>query len=161
MRIWIDADACPREISELLLRTAQRRRIALMRVANRRLAAHPSPLIEAVRVDGGFDAADRYIVEHVASGDLVITADVPLAAEIVERGALGLSPRGEIFDAGNVGDKRATRNLLAELRAAGLVDGGPAAPAASDRRRFADALDRLLTRLAGARGANGSSSPPA
>jgi len=161
MRIWIDADACPREISELLLRTSQRRQISVVRIANRRIAAHPSSLIEAVRVDGGFDAADRYIAEHVASGDLVITADVPLAAAIVERGALGLSPRGEIFDAGNVGDKRAMRDLMAGLRATGVVEGGPAAPTPTDRRRFADALDRLLTRLARARATKGSSPPPA
>ena len=147
MTIWIDDDACPREILEVLLRASERRGIALTRIANRALPRHPSALVSSVRVGAEFDAADRYIEEHVAEGDLVVTSDVPLAAAIVARGALGLSPRGEVFNEDNVGGKLATRDLLSELRSAGAILGGPAALAAGDRRRFADALDRLLTRL--------------
>lgn len=148
MRIWVDADGLSREINDVLLRVSERRQLALVRVANRALPSHRSPLISAVRVDDRFDAADRYIVEHVESGDLVITADVPLAAAVVARGAWALSARGEAFDADNVGDKLATRDLLSELRSAGSVSGGPPPPTANDRKRFIDALDRLLTKLA-------------
>ena len=148
MTIWIDDDACPREILEVLLRASERRGIPLTRIANRALPRHPSALVSSVRVGAEFDAADRYIADRVAEGDLVVTSDVPLAAAIVARGALGLSPRGEVFNEDNVGGKLATRDLLSELRSAGAILGGPAALAAGDRRRFADALDRLLTRLA-------------
>ncbi len=148
MTIWIDDDACPREILEVLLRASERRGIPLTRIANRALPRHPSPLVSSVRVGAEFDAADRYIAERVEAGDLVVTSDIPLAAAIVARGALGLSPRGEVFNEENVGGKLATRDLLSELRSAGAILGGPAALVASDRRRFADALDRLLTRLA-------------
>jgi uncharacterized protein YaiI (UPF0178 family) len=148
MRIWVDDDGCPREITELLLRTAERRRIPVVRIANRPLPLHESELVSAVRVGREFDAADRYIAGHVGAGDLVITSDVPLAAEIVARGALGLSPRGEVFNAENAGAKLAMRDLMRDLRAAGTVQGGPPSPGPADRRRFADALDRLLTRLA-------------
>lgn len=147
MTIWIDDDACPREILEVLLRASERRRLPLVRVANRALPRPPSALVSCVRVGEAFDAADRYIEEQVAEGDLVVTSDVPLAAAVVARGALGLSPRGEVFNEENVGGKLATRDLMTELRSAGAILGGPASLAASDRRRFADALDRLLTRL--------------
>jgi len=148
MQIWLDADGCPRAITALLLRAAERRRIPVVRIANRPLPPHVSESVSAVRVGSEFDAADRYIAGHVAAGDLVITSDVPLAAEIVACGALGLSPRGEVFNAENAGAKLALRDLLHELRAAGTVQGGPPALAPADCRRFADALDRLLTRLA-------------
>jgi hypothetical protein len=149
MRIWADDDGCPRVIMDLLLRTAERRGIPVVRVANRHIAFTESPLISAVRVGSDFDAADRYIADHVAIGDLVVTADVPLAAEIVARGALGLSPRGEEFNADNAGAKLALRDLMHDLRAAGAIQGGPPSPGPAERRRFSDALDRLLTRLAG------------
>ena len=148
MRIWADDDGCPRPIMDLLLRVAERRGIPVVRVANRAITPHGSPLVSAVRVGSSFDAADRYIAEHVAQGDLVVTADVPLAAEVVARGALGLSPRGEEFNADNAGGKLAMRDLMHDLRAAGAIQGGPPPPGPADRRRFADALDRLLTRLA-------------
>lgn len=133
---------------DLVLRTAERRGIPVVRVANRPIPPSGSPLVRAVRVESDFDAADRYIADRVAAGDLVITADVPLAAEIVARGALGLSPRGDEFNADNAGAKLALRDLMRDLRAAGVVQGGPPSPGPADRRRFADALDRLLTRLA-------------
>jgi len=107
-----------------------------------------SARVSVVQVGPRFDAADRYIAEHVAADDLVVTADVPLAAEIVGRGALGLSPRGDEFNADNAGAKLAMRDLMRDLRAAGTVQGGPPSPGPADRRRFADALDRILTRLA-------------
>jgi hypothetical protein len=147
LRIWVDDDGCPRAILDLLLRVAERRRIPVVRVANRPIPPHASDLVSAVRVGSAFDAADRYIAERVAAGDLVVTADVPLAAEVVARGALGLSPRGDEFNPDNAGAKLAMRDLMHDLRAAGAVQGGPPAPGPADRRRFSDGLDRLLTRL--------------
>jgi len=147
MRIWVDDDGCPRAIMDLLVRTADRRRIPVVRIANRAIPPHESPLVSAVRVGSGFDAADRYIAQHLEAGDLVITTDVPLAAEIVARGGLGLSPRGEEFNPENAGGKLAMRDLMHDLRASGVVRGGPPSPGQADRRRFVDALDRLLTRL--------------
>lgn len=147
VRIWVDDDGCPRATLDLLLRVAERRRIPVVRVANRPIRPYASDLVSTVRVGSDFDAADRYIVEHLAAGDLVVTADVPLAAEIVVRGALGLSPRGDEFNPDNAGAKLAMRDLMHDLRATGAVQGGPPAPGPADRRRFADALDRLLTRL--------------
>jgi uncharacterized protein YaiI (UPF0178 family) len=149
MRIWIDDDGCPRAVLALVLQVAERRRIPLVRIANRSLPPHASPLVSTVRVGADFDAADRYIADRVTAGDLVITGDVPLAAEVVARGALGLSPRGEEFNEENAGTKLAMRDLMRDLRAAGVVQGGPPSPGPAERRRFADALDRLLTRLAG------------
>ena len=146
-RIWVDDDGCPRAILDLVLRVAERRRIPIVRVANRPIPRYGSDLISAVRVGSDFDAADRYIAEHVTAGDLVVTADVPLAAEVVARGALGVSPRGDEFNPDNAGAKLAMRDLMHDLRAAGSVQGGPPAPGPADRRRFSDALDRLLTRL--------------
>jgi uncharacterized protein YaiI (UPF0178 family) len=147
LRIWVDDDGCPRATLDLLLRAAERRRIPVVRVANRSIRPYDSGLISAVRVGSDFDAADRYIAEHVAAGDLVVTADVALAAEIVARGAFGLSPRGDEFNPDNAGAKLAMRDLMHDLRAAGAVQGGPPSPGPADRRRFSDALDRLLTRL--------------
>jgi hypothetical protein len=148
MRIWIDDDGCPRAVTELVLQVAERRRILVVRIANRPVPLHPSPLVSSVRVGKEFDAADCYIAEHVAEGDLVVTGDVPLASQIVARGAVGLSPRGEEFNEENAGEKLAMRDLMRDLRAAGVVQGGPPSPGPAERRRFADALDRLLTRLA-------------
>jgi hypothetical protein len=133
---------------DLLVRVAERRGIPVVRIANRNIPLYGSPLVSAVRVGADFDAADRYIAEHVTTGDLVVTADVPLAAEVVARGAFALSPRGEEFNSENAGAKLAMRDLMRDLRAAGAVQGGPPAPGPAERRRFTDALDRLLTRLA-------------
>ncbi len=117
-----------------------------MRRANRALAVPQSPRITLIQVPPGSDVADGYIVQHVAAADLVITADIPLAAQVVARGAVALDPRGEVHTADTIGERLAMRNLLEELRWAGAVTGGPAAYSAVDRRRFAQALDRLLTR---------------
>ena len=148
MRIFIDADGSPRAATEHVVRTAVRRNIPVVQIANRSIPPHTSPLVSAVRVAAGFDAADVYIAEQVECGDLVVTGDVPLAAKVVAKGGVGLSPRGDVFTEENVGAKLAMRNLLQDLRAAGAVQGGPPPPGRAERQRFADALDRLLTRLA-------------
>jgi uncharacterized protein YaiI (UPF0178 family) len=146
MIVWVDADACPKAAKELIYRSSARLHLAVRLVANRPLTAPPSPLIEVVQVQAGSDVADSYIVQHVAAGDLVITADVPLASLVVARGATALDPRGEVHTADTIGERLAVRNLMEELRWAGVETGGPAAYSASDRQRFAQALDRLLSR---------------
>ena len=149
MRIWIDADACPGAAKELVFRASARLNLPVCLVANRPLALPPSPLITLAQVPQGSDAADSYIVQHVEAADLVITADIPLVAQVVERGAIALDPRGEVHTADTIGERLAMRNLLEELRWAGVPTGGPAAYSAVDRRRFAQALDRLLSRRLG------------
>lgn len=146
MRIWIDDDACPGPIREIVLRASKRLRLPVSLVANRRvdLDGWDPALATAVRVPGGFDEADRHIAEHVAPGDLVVTADIPLAAAIVERGALGLNPRGETYDADNVRAKLTMRNFMREMRDMGLAQGGPPPLGPRDRQAFAASLDRLL-----------------
>jgi uncharacterized protein YaiI (UPF0178 family) len=147
MKIWIDADACPRVIKEIVFRAAERLRTPVVLVANVGLTKHHTPLVTSVVVPDGPDIADRYIAEHAASDDLVITADIPLAARVVENGGVALDPRGELYTEENVGERLAYRDLLHELRAGGLVQGGPAQFGLSDRQRFASALDRTLTRM--------------
>ena len=144
MQIWIDADACPKAAKELVFRASARLSLPVCLVANRSMAVPPSSLIRLVRVKLGSDVADGYIVQHVAAGDLVITADIPLAAQVVARGALALDPRGDVYSADTIGDRLAVRNLMEELRWAGAVVGGPAAYSDVDRRHFAQALNRLL-----------------
>jgi len=147
MRIWIDADACPRVIKEIVFRASERLDIPVCLVANTSLAKHHSRLIESVLVEGGFDVADDYIAEHAAPDDLIVTADIPLAARIVAKGAVGLDPRGELYTEENVGERLSMRDLMMELRGAGMVQGGPAQFGATDRQRFASSLDTLLTRM--------------
>lgn len=143
MEIWIDADACPRDAKELVFRTSARLGLPVRLVANRSMSVPASPLITLVQVRHGSDVADTYIAQHVQAGDLVITADIPLAALVVERGAVALDPRGEVHTADTIGERLAVRNLMEELRWAGAVSGGPAAYSATDRRRFAHALNRV------------------
>jgi uncharacterized protein YaiI (UPF0178 family) len=146
MHIWVDADACPAVIREILFRAATRVDCAMTLVANRTLQTPAScPRINSVRVADGFNVADQHIVDSLAAGDLVITADIPLAAEVVEAGAYALNPRGELYTTENVRQALAARDLMTELRSDGLVSGGPAALGAADRQRFANALDRFLT----------------
>ena len=145
MQIWVDADACPRPIKEILYRAAERTRTPMILVANTPLQAPPSALIRTLRVRRGFDVADREIVEQVTTGDIVVTADIPLAAEVVSRGAHALDPRGMLYTAENIPERLAVRNLMAELRASGVPTGGPAAWSPSDTRAFANQLDRLLS----------------
>jgi uncharacterized protein len=150
VQIWVDADACPRPIKEILYRAAERARVPMILVANTPLQAPVSPLIRTLRVRRGFDVADREIVEQVAAGDVVVTADIPLAAEVVGRGAHALDPRGTLYTAENIPERLAVRNLMAELRAGGMPTGGPAAWSPGDMRAFANQLDRLLARRPGA-----------
>lgn len=146
MHIWVDADACPAAIKEILYRAAQRVSIPLTLVANQPLQTPPSRLIRAVQVQRGFDVADAYIVERVQPGDLVITADIPLAAEAIDKGGEAINPRGEHYTPDNIRERLAVRDLMAERRDAGEVTGGPPPLSPSDRQAFANVLDRTLTR---------------
>jgi hypothetical protein len=148
MKIWIDADACPRVVKEILFRASARLQVPVCLVANRSLAKHGGPLVETVVVADGFDVADDYIADNAAPADLVVTADVPLAARIVARGGVALDPRGELYTEESIGDRLAMRDLLSDLRDSGMLQGGGPAPFnLSDRNRFASALDRILTRM--------------
>lgn len=144
MHIWVDADACPKVIKDILFRASQRTGLPLTLVANHLLPKPRTPYINAVQVEGGFDVADRYIRDHVQAGDLVITADIPLAAEVIEHDALALNPRGELYTQDNIRQRLGVRNFLEEMRSAGQVTGGPAPLGSRDRQAFANTLDRLL-----------------
>ena len=146
MQIWVDADACPQVIKEILFRAAERAQVVTTLVANTPLRTPASAFVRSVRVGHGFDVADHWIVQQAQPGDLVITADIPLAAEVIARGAHALDPRGELYTEDNVRDRLAIRNLMQELRSTGAVLGGPAPFGQSDRQRFANHLDRFLTR---------------
>lgn len=146
MHIWVDADACPNVIKEILFKVALRREVPVTLVANTFLSVPPSPLIKAIQVSSGFDEADKEIVRLVNSGDLVITADIPLADAIVEKGATGLNPRGELYTEDNVKGLLRMRNLMEELRSGGMVSGGPAPLGPKDKQEFTNQLDRFLTR---------------
>ena len=148
MIIWIDNDGCPRIVRELVFKAAIRIQCRLLVVGNSWMQIPKSPLFEMIVVPGGFDAADDYIATHVEPMNLVITADVPLAARIVEKKSLGLSPHGEIFDANNIADKLSMRNLMQEMRSAGEVRGGHGTFDANNKQKFANAFDRLVSQLA-------------
>ncbi len=147
--IWIDADAAPRPVKEIVFRASQRLGIQVVLVANSAQRLPRSSRIRQVLVGRGIDVAYEYIVEHCGMGDIVVTDDIPLAAAVVERGALALRPRGELLDRHNVRQRLAMRDFMEEMRAGGLVGGGPPPFGKSDRARFANALDRLLTSLHG------------
>lgn len=147
MKLWVDADACPKSSKELIYRAADRYKLTTLLVANTQMRLPKSPYLELVVVSSGYDKADDYIAENVTPQDLVITADIPLAARIVDAGATGIDPRGQIFDEDNVKSKLATRNLMAELRDAGMQGGGPPPYKPKDRAKFASALDRLIHKL--------------
>lgn len=144
MRIWVDADACPGAIKEILYRAAERAHIQLVLVANRPLRTPPSVWIRAIEVARGFDVADGHIVTSVAPGDLVITSDIPLAAAVVEKDASALSPRGELYSRDNVRELLDLRNFMETLRDSGVSTGGPRAFTHGDRQTFANQLDRFL-----------------
>jgi hypothetical protein len=147
MQIWVDADACPAAIKDILYRAAERVKCPLVLVANKPLQTPPSRFIKTMQVPSGFDVADNRIIELVQSGDLVITADIPLAAAVVEKGGYALNPRGEMYTKDNIGERLAMRNLMGELRNTGIMTGGPSALDYSDRQAFANQLDKLLTRV--------------
>jgi uncharacterized protein YaiI (UPF0178 family) len=146
MHIWVDADACPAVIKEVLFRAAEREEIAMTLVANRPLHVLPSKFVRVLQVERGFDVADAEISRRLASGDLVITADIPLAADVIARGGQALNPRGELYSADTIRERLAMRDFLDQMRASGVQTGGPSPLNQSDRKRFADQLDRLLTR---------------
>ncbi|WP_320174897.1 YaiI/YqxD family protein [Maridesulfovibrio sp.] len=146
MQIWVDADACPKAVKEILFKTAMRREVKLTLVANQYMTIPASPFIEMVKVGAGFDVADNEIVKLCNAGDLVITADIPLADKIVEKGATGLNPRGELYTEDNIKGILSMRNLMEELRSAGTVSGGPAAFSPKDKQNFTNQLDKFLTR---------------
>ena len=143
--LWLDDDATPREVKQIVLRAAERRGVSLVIVSNRWQRQPRVRGVRVVQVPAGADEADRYIAEHCQPGDLVVTADVPLAAAAVERGAVVLQHRGDLVTSENVGEKLAMRNFAESLREAGLEGGGPRAWRSVDRQRFANALDRFLT----------------
>jgi len=147
MQIWVDADACPGVIKEIIFRAAERRQIQTTLVANQMLRTPPSKFIRAIQVPSGFDVADAHIVEQVQPGDLVITADIPLASLVIGRGGHALNPRGEMYSTANIRERLAMRNFMEELRSAGVDTGGPAAFGQTDRQAFANQLDRFLARI--------------
>ncbi|CAM3489613.1 YaiI/YqxD family protein [Parendozoicomonas haliclonae] len=144
MKIWVDADACPNVIKDILFKAAQRTSTELTLVANQYLRTPPSPLIKAVQVPSGFDVADNHIVQECEAGDLVITADIPLAAEVLQKKAHALNPRGEFYDQENIRHRLAMRNFMEEMRSTGQVSGGPPPLGNREKMDFANALDRFL-----------------
>jgi len=151
VQIWVDADACPKAIKEILFRAAERVQLDVVLVANQPLRTPPSRFIKARQVPAGFDVADKVIAENVSVGDLVITADIPLAADVVERGGVALNPRGEFYTTENIQERLTMRNLMDELRGSGVMTGGPAPLKQADRQEFANQLDRFLARELGNR----------
>ncbi|VFR56958.1 protein of unknown function DUF188 [plant metagenome] len=148
MHIWVDADACPVVIKEILFRAAQRWERHVTLVANQMLRTPPSPWLRAVQVPRGFDVADSYIVEHVQAGDLVITNDIPLASEVLDKQAMVINPRGERYTLDTIRERLAMRDMMEELRSVGVETGGPSAFSQADRRAFGNALDGLLQKAA-------------
>ena len=147
MPIWVDADACPKVIKEILFRAADRTAVQVTLVANRLLYTPPSPYISAIQVADGFDVADSEIVKRLEAGDLVITADIPLAAEVIAKGGHALDPRGEMHSSDTIQARLMMRNFMETLRASGVETGGPSALSQRDRQLFAKHLDNNLTNL--------------
>ena len=144
MKIWVDADACPGVIKEILFRAAERTKTETTLVANQLLRVPPSPYIRALQVPAGFDVADNRIAQEVQPGDLVITADIPLAAQVIEREGFALNPRGEFYTRDNIRERLTMRNFMEELRGSGVDISGPSAFNQGDRQAFAAQLDRFL-----------------
>jgi uncharacterized protein YaiI (UPF0178 family) len=145
MKIWVDADACPVVIKEILFRAAERTRTSTTLIANQPIRVPPSQHIGFIQVASGFDVADNEIVKRLAAGDLVITSDIPLAAEVIEKGGAALSPRGELYTEDNIRPRLNMRDFMESLRSSGVDTGGPPPLSKSDRQSFANHLDRLLT----------------
>lgn len=148
MKIWVDADACPVVIKDILFRAAQRTGMQLTLVANQSVRIPSSPNIKFIQVASGFDVADNEIVKRLAAGDLVITADIPLAAVVIDLGGRALNPRGELYSADNIKARLTMRNFMDTLRSSGVDTGGPPTFSRGDRKTFADQLDKFLTRHA-------------
>ena len=146
MKIWVDADACPKVVKDILFRVAERAKIQVTLVANQSLITPPSAFIKSIRVSAGFDVADNYIVQETEKGDLIITADIPLAAEVIEKGGHALNPRGELYSIETIKQKLVMRDLMDELRGSGEVTGGPPPLNQRDRREFANQLDKFVAK---------------
>ncbi|SKA58489.1 YaiI/YqxD family protein [Enterovibrio nigricans] len=144
--IWVDADACPTVIKEVLYRAADRTETPLVLVANQPLRTPPSRFIRSVQVEKGFDVADNEIVQRVEAGDLVITADIPLASEVIDKAAVALNPRGELYTKENIRQRLNMRDFMDTLRSSGIQTGGPATISQQDRQMFANELDKFLQR---------------
>ena len=146
MKIWVDADACPVAIKEVLYRAANRAKVPMVLIANQMLRVPPSPWISALQVPAGFDVADQRIVQEASQGDLVVTADIPLAAQVIAKGAHVIDPRGELLNQSNIEGRLTMRNFMEGLRNSGVDTGGPSALSKSDVQTFANQLDRLLAK---------------
>ena len=144
--IWVDADACPVVVRDILFKAAERTKVKLTLIANQMVRVPPSRYISAVQVSSGFDVADNEIVRRANAGDLVITSDIPLAAEVIEKGALALSPRGELFTADNIRGRLMMRDFMDTMRSSGVHSGGAAAYSSADKQLFANQLDRYLAK---------------
>lgn len=148
MNIWVDADAAPRDVKEVVARAALRLEITTFFVANQRLQTPANnPFISSVRVPGGADVADDYIVDQAKPGDLAVTADIPLAARLVEKGITAIDPRGAEYTEESIGERLSIRDFMDQLRSTGVETGGPKAYSPKNKRAFADAFDRMLTKL--------------
>ncbi|MDN4627947.1 YaiI/YqxD family protein [Erwinia sp. DT-104] len=144
MPVWVDADACPKVIKEVLYRAAEREQVMVTLVANQSLSVPPSRFLRTLRVPAGFDVADNEIVRRAQPGDLVITADIPLAAEVMEKGAVALNPRGERYSEATIKERLTMRDFMDTMRASGVQTGGPATLNQRDRQQFANELDKWL-----------------
>lgn len=147
MTIWVDADACPNVIKDILFRAAPRAKVRMVLVANQYIRVPASPFISSLQVSSGFDVADNEIVKRVETNDLVITADIPLAAEVIDKGGVALNPRGELYTQENVRARLNMRDFLDTMRASGVQSGGPPSLSQTERQAFANQLDRYLARL--------------
>lgn len=146
-RIWIDADACPGQVKEVVYKASLRTKTPVVMVANQFMQVSKSKLVSFVKVDAGADVADAYIKDHALSGDIVVTADVPLAADLVEKGCSVVTPSGKTFDSSNVTEALSVRNFMQDLRDSGVQTGGPPGFSTKQKQNFANALDRLLTKM--------------
>lgn len=146
MKIYVDADACPKNIKEILCKAAVRTQCELIFVANQRLTVSASPFIRSVQVNGGFDVADNYIVDKVEKNELVITADIPFAAQVLEKGAIALNPRGELYNKDTIRQRLALRNFMDEIRSSGVHTGGPKTMDKTNIQKFSNALDSYLAK---------------
>jgi uncharacterized protein YaiI (UPF0178 family) len=147
MKLWIDADAAPRDVKDICYRVSERLKLETVLVANGRIQLPPGySFLSAVRVEGGPDVADKYIVEHSATGDVAVTADIPLAALLVPNGVIVIDPRGDVYTEESIGERLSVRNFMDELRMGGVDTGGHSTYGAKEKQAFANAIDRALTR---------------
>ncbi|WP_279130063.1 YaiI/YqxD family protein [Photobacterium phosphoreum] len=146
MKIWVDADACPNVVKEILFRAADRAKISVTLVANQYIRTPPSPFLRSIQVEQGFDVADNYIVQECEVGDLVITADIPLADELITKGAHALNPRGELYTKDTIKQRLQMRDFMETMRSSGIQTGGPSALTQADRQNFANKLDAFLAK---------------